>query len=359
LSQSDHPENVKHPILLDKSGHLVQLLLRKAHLVSLHGGPQLTLFHLKQEYWIPGARNIARQYIRNCTICARFTSKPPVQIMGDLPEERITPSKPFTNTGLDFGGPFLTKVGATSKKLEKSYMALFVCFGTKAVHLEAVSALTTAACLAALRRFISRRGCPTTIFSDNGTNFIGARNELAALSKLLDTDKNQQSLSNFASSMGIQWVTIPPRAPHFGGLWEAAIKSAKYHLRRIVGNTSLTFEELTTILAQVEAVLNSRPLNAMSSDPNDLSVMTPGHFLVGEPLTALPEAKLPTLEVSRLKRWQLVQHLTRTFWKRWHLEYLGSLQERKKWKKTGEPLSIGQLVLIAEDNAPPLHWVMG
>lgn len=164
----------------------------------------------------------------------------------------------------------------------------------KAVHLEAVSDLTSEAFIATLRRFVARHGSPTLIWSDNGTNFVGANREL-------------KEMYDVYSTLGIEWRE---RSPHFGGLWEAAVKSAKTHLCRVVGDVKLTFEELSTVLTQIEACLNSRPLVPVNvPDEDGIEVLTPGHFLIGRPLCALPDPSFSLCSVSLLKRWDLCQSL--------------------------------------------------
>ena len=196
-------------------------------------------------------------------------------------------------------------------------MAIFVCFCTKAVHIEVVSDLTTEAFLAALKRFVSRRGLPDSIHSDNGTNFVGAKNDLQELYKFLSSSDVQASVHSFLLSNRVSWHTIPQRAPHFGGLWEAAVKSAKHHLKRVIGQQKLSYEEFSTITAQVEACLNSRPLGGLTShSPDGISPLTPGHLLVGRPLQAYPETTI-TQDPSLFKKWNLCQALTQHFWKRW------------------------------------------
>ena len=257
LAQSDYLTDMNIPILVDKQGVIPRLICLQFHLRTLHGGPTLTLATIRQQYWIISRRRLVRSQIKECFRCLRFTGQPLKPVMGDLPQEQIEESRPFTR-GLDFGGPLMIKT--TPKKTEKVYIASFVCFATQATHIELVSALTKEACIAALRRFIARRGVPSCIFSDNGTNFVGARNELAELGRLLSSTATKDTIKHFAAEAGMTWANIPPRIPHFGGLWEAAIRSTKKHLRRIVGTTILSFEELYTILTQIEAMLNSRPL---------------------------------------------------------------------------------------------------
>ncbi|CAG7727733.1 unnamed protein product [Allacma fusca] len=165
------------------------------------------------------------------------------------------------------------------------------------------------------------------MFSDQGTNFVGAERELRSLVDLSRSPK----VKKFWQDEGMQWEFNPPSAPHFGGLWEAGVKSTKYHLRRVLGEAFLSFEEMSTVLAQVEGCLNSRPIGEISSDPNDYNVLTPGHFLAGKSLVALPDQNLEEVPVNRLNRWQKIQQMVQQFWKRWVDEYLTRLQTRPKW----------------------------
>jgi hypothetical protein len=144
-----------------------------------------------------------------------------------------------------------------------------------------------------------------------------------------------------------------------GGLWESAVKSAKHHLKRVAGNALFSFEEMQTLLTQIEACLNSRPLTPLSSDPNDLNPLTPGHFLTGAPLNAIPEQDTTFTATNRLSRWQRVSQAQQHFWKRWSKEYLGHLQHRRKWKRSTPDVTIDDLVIIREDNTPPVTWRMG
>jgi hypothetical protein len=226
---------------------------------------------------------------------------------------------------------------------------------TKAIHLELVGNLTSESFLAALKRFISRRGHVTDLFSDNATNFKGAAKELCNFFKSV----NFQNVTDALTPCNISWHFIPPRSPTFGGLWEANVKSVKRHFKRVVGDTSLNFEEMYTLLARIEACFNSRPLCPASNDPNDLLVLTPGHFLVGEPLMAPVEPNLLLLPKNRLSRWQYIEQVRQHFWTRWRKEYLTSLQQRSKWNRPPATIQPGSMVLINEDNLPPQQWLLG
>ena len=254
-------------------------------------------------------------------------------MLGRLPIERVTPDLVFDKVGVDYAGPIYVKYGFVRKPtLVKVYICVFVSLSVKAVHLELVSDLTTEAFIASLRRFVSRRGKPSLMWSDHGTNFVGAARELKEYVEFLKLQKTQGVISDFCSSQGIVWNFIPERAPHFGGLWEAAVKSVKKHLKRVLADAKLTFEELMTVLTQVEACLNSRPLVPLPSDDDGIEALTPGHFLIGRPLESLPDPSFSYRSLSLLRRWHLCQALVRHFWKRWSSEYLMSLRRLSKWR---------------------------
>ncbi|GFW47255.1 integrase catalytic domain-containing protein [Trichonephila clavipes] len=162
--------------------------------------------------------------------------------MGNLPKERLITDYPFNCSGVDFSGPFFIKnKGQRKGNLFKVYICIFVCFVFKAVHIELVSDLTSQAFRAALKRFMARRGKCAKLFSDNGKNFVGASNEIKKLLEIVR--KPDEKLANYLAAEGIEWKFIPARSPNFGGLWKAAIKSCKYHLKRVVNGINLTYEE--------------------------------------------------------------------------------------------------------------------
>lgn len=352
LRHSILPDEQKHQIMLPKNHHLTDLIIKHYHEKGLHAGTQATLTLIRQKYWFKSGRDKVRKIIFFCITCFRHKSSTASQIMGNLPKERVIPSRPFQNIGLDFAGPITTKPNVPRSKVTlKSYIALFICFSTKAVHLEIVSDLSTKAFLASLRRFIARRSKPANIFCDNATNFKGCKNLLKTQLEICKSE----SIQNYSAEEGIKWNFIPPLGPHHGGLWESNIKSTKTHLLKITKAAILNFEELYTLIVQIEACLNSRPLTPLSSDPTDLEPLTPGHFLIGGPLLSLPDPIAQT-SMSLVSRWNLVQSMQQQFWTRWSSDYLNELQRRSKWTVTKPNLQIAQLVVLKDSSQPPMKW---
>jgi len=222
--------------------------------------------------------------------------------MGLLPTVRTTPNPPFAKAGIDFAGPFTLRMGYIRKPvLIKTYACVFICLVTCAIHIELCSSLDTEEFLEAFKRFCARRGCPMDVYSDNGTNFVGARNEIQDIQHLLNSSK--QSISSICTQQNIEWHFIPPRTPHFGGVWEAGVMSMKLQLRKLVAPHPLQFDKLVTVLADVESILNSRPLTSLNSTELDSDlVLTPGHFLIGRPIRTPPMRSASKAKISHLRR---------------------------------------------------------
>lgn len=349
----------KHPIILATHHPLTRLIMHFYHKNLLHAGPQLLISAIREKFWPLRARNLARKIVHECIQC--FKCKPTAleQVMGDLPPERVTPTFPFSNTGIDLCGPLFYRTGQRKSKPVKCYVTIFVCMTTKAVHIELVADLSSAAFLATLKRFVARRGKPSIIECDNAKNFRGADRMLKELHQQFKEQQFQHAVSSYCGSQGITFKFIPPRSPHFGGLWESAVKSFKGHLKATIGAAVLHKDDLETIIVQIESCLNSRPLTPLSSDPDDLEIITPGHFLIHRPLAAIPEPSYEELPANRLDRYQQTQEYLRRIWKRWSTDYLSGLQPRTKWTTLRDNIAIGTMVLLKEDNQPPLKWCYG
>lgn len=353
LQNSSLSDDQKHPILLSKSSHLSLLVARHWHAATCHAGPRLITSLIIRTFWIMSIRVVIRKVRSQCVVCVRIAAQTPEPLMANLPSTRVQSCRPFCRVGVDFAGPLTMRENKLRKARQyKVYICVFVCMSVKAVHLEVVTELSTAAFLAAFDRFVARRGLPQDIFSDCGTNFVGAAREI----RLLLVDSKNQELVTAHSPCN--WHFNPPGAPHFGGLWEAAVKSMKSSLVRVLGTHNPTYEELSTVLCRIEAVLNSRPMTPMTSSPLDLDYLTPGHFLIGQPLLAVPDRAVSE-EQHVATRWKLLHQCHQAFWRRWSAEYLSSLQTRTKWCVDRPNIEVGNMVVVKDSQSPPLQWRIG
>ncbi|XP_075151102.1 uncharacterized protein LOC142225212 [Haematobia irritans] len=358
ISNSELLSEIQHPIILPKKHEVTILILKEEHIKNLHPGVSTLFVIVRQTYWIMGARNLIRQLTHKCLKCFRHARHITQQRMADLPKVRVRQAFPFQNTGCDYAGPITLRIhSGRNSKTSKGYICLFVCMVTSAIHLELVTDLSTEGFLAALRRFISRRGKCSNIYSDNGKNFVGAKRKLNDMFRQLQADDHNQIVTETLAKEGINWIFIPPYSPHWGGIWESGVRSVKLHIRRVIGTAILTFEQMHTLLAQVEAVINSRPLGFASD--TDTNYLSPSHFLIGRPTTMVPEGNLIELPTNRLDYWQQVQCMYQGFWRRWSREYLTSLQQRPKWRDVQPNIKIDDIVLMKEDNTPPAMWITG
>lgn len=359
----------RNPIILPKRCHVTRLIITQQHLMLMHGGLKLLLSSLCQQYYIVNSIREIKSVIHKCISCCRHKALASQQLMGSLPNERITPSRAFEKVGLDYCGPFEIKQSSLRRTIvSKGYVAVFVCFASKAVSMEVVSDMSTDTFLAALKRFVSRRGNPTHIYCDNASTFHGANRKLKdlsdqqhkanALGNEMKPDDFQSAVNNYALQRNIQFHFIPKYSPNHGGLWEAAVKAAKFHLKRILPRT-FTYEQFNTIIIEIEGILNSRPLTPLSHDTSDFSYLTPGHFIIGAPITSFPHPDITEVPSNRLRFWRSCEQVRQHFWKAWSKDYLSNLNQRTKWQKTFPNLKVGMLVLLREINSPPLAWPMG
>ncbi|KRZ98102.1 hypothetical protein T08_16093 [Trichinella sp. T8] len=360
LQNSDLPEHTKHPILLPDKHPTTTAIIRRCHLRQLHGGCEFTLATLRQRYWILKGRREVKKVIHACPSCKRIESRPFVAKMAPLPSDRTRITRPFENTGLDIAGPFFTRQG---KKVNKNYICLFTCMSTRAVHLEVVSEMTAPRLLQALRRFIARRGKPHILQSDYFKSFKQLDKDLWQLVSTEMIDNIVRELT----SHHIQWNFITERAPWMGGYWERLIRFMKTSLKKVLQNSMLDDEEFRTIISEVEARMNSRPLTYNAYNPNKPEVLTPYHFLTGTHYTDIPEVTkdedewVPKIQSTShlMKNWNLRQRLIAQWWKRWKAEYVTNLNVRQKWYNSGNAPNIGDIVLVGENNVPRRNWKLG
>ena len=271
--------------------------------------------------------------------------------MADLPQCRAAINEPpFSHCGVDLFGPVLVKQG---RKRLKRWVCLFTCLTVRCVHLEVVEDCETDSFINALRRFTNRRGCPTKMYSDNGTNFKGASSELKEFVQRMD----QKKIVDFATTSMIEWSFNPPKAPHMGGAWERLVRSIKEVMYGLLKNHVLTDSQLLTLLTEAESIVNCRPLTYLSDDPESLGALTPNHILLGRHKNWTSIANISEHDVYSRKKYKQVQALTAHFWKRWKTEYLPTLTTRPRgWRENVVQFKEGDLVLVHDDNTKRGMW---
>ncbi|UYV84822.1 hypothetical protein LAZ67_X003634 [Cordylochernes scorpioides] len=333
--------NFRMPILLPSDHFLVSLLIRWNHETHGHAGLQTLLGILRENYWILRSRKTVKKIINQCIRCKRFTATPATVESTSLPEDRVRDAAVFKIVGVDLTGHLILK----NKK--KAWIVIFTCAVYRGVHLELVTSLSMEAFLQAFRRFIARRGRPLIVYSDNGTNFKGMANALKKIdfSRL----KCDPSLKN------ITWKFIPPGAPWWGGWWERLIGMMKQLLFRILGQTSLGYEELSTVMCDVESLMNTRPLTYLTEESEDLVPLTPSLFLHEVREVGVPDLDL--IDNQTLSRkYQYIKRVREDLRERFRIEYFGFLRQETRRLKTTIPFKVGDMVLIGQESLKRLHW---
>lgn len=336
-----------NPIVLPSANHpLVDRLIMDMHCSNCHAGSQILQSILRQQFWILGGKKTIRSVLNKCVKCKRFMAKKLEVEPTPLPETRVRDTKVFEVTGVDLAGPLFIK--GDDKSTKKVWVCLFTCAVYRAVRMELVSSLSTDSFLQAFKRFCSRHGRPKIVYSDNGTNFVG----FVSASHKLDWN----AISQYTTARKIEWRFNPPSSPWWGGWWERLIGILKGLLRRVLGRSSVSYEDMLTLLCDCEAVINSRPLTYLSDDSSDLAAITPAMFLFDLEEVGVPEYDLMTIDFKhRLKyRCDLKKQLRQRF----KVEYLGQLR-LFSCKKKEHTSNVGDIVLIGDDNTKRLDWPIG
>ena len=351
-------EVVKHPAILPDKAIATKRLVRYHHQKVQHSGRTTTVGEVRQSgFWVVNVNSCVRNIIYHCVPCRSFRGKLAEQKMADLPDYRTTPEGPFVLVGLDMFGPFLVK---EKRSQVKRYVALYTCLSSRAVHLETTKDMSTDSFIQSLRRFMARRGAVKSIRSDNGTNFVGADNELLQGWKDMDHDK----IRGFLLEKRCDWITWernPPAASHMGGVWERQIRTIRGVLTSLLHEHSarLDDEALRTLLCEAECIVNSRPLTVENLCDADSEVLTPNHLLtMKSKLVLAPPGVFQKSDVYCRKRWKAVQYLANQFWSRWKKEFLVTLQQRNKWQCEKRNFQVGDVVLLKEENCPRNQWPM-
>ena len=348
-------EDERSPIILPKKSRFAYLLIVKAHEELKHSGVNAIMASLRRRFWIVSMRQLVKTIIHTCIVCKRIFSKALSEMEAPLPSDRLNASRAFQITGVDFAGPLYAK-----DCKNKLYIALFTCAVVRAVHLEITPSLSTEDFLNAFRRFVSRRGVPKVVYSDNAKTFKRSAMEIDLLNRISEFPR----FNDFITEHKIVWKNIVERAPWWGGFWERLVRSVKNCLKLSLGKLLVSFDELQTTIVEVEAILNSRPLTYIDDDPKSPLPLTPNSFLLdaGSLWTSIvSDYELKKIWDSKdiYSLWKNRQKLKIIFWKRWKTDYLYQLRSAFHFKGVSSGrIKIGDVYLI-NDNCPRLTWKMG
>jgi hypothetical protein len=350
LKRSTLPEDAKHQFILPKDHHITSLIIRHFHQISGHSGREYVLSLLRSRYWIVHANRTVRKILSSCVDCRKRQSAPGEQKMSDLPKDRVSPGKPpFSYVGVDFFGPLYVKRG---RCLVKRYGCIFTCLTIRAIHIEITHSLDTSSFLNCLRRFIARRGRPTEIRSDNGGNLVSGAKEI----RQCISNWNQDRIHDSLLQDNIMWIFNPPTGSHHGGVWERCIRTVRKIMMALISQQTLDDEGLSTLMCEVESIVNGRPITTVSSDPRDAEPLTPNHLLLLRSSVELPMDHFVKADLYARKRWRQIQYMADQFWRRWTREYLPSLQQRSKWVTHRRNFAVGDIVLVVDDQSPRNAW---
>ncbi|XP_071138614.1 uncharacterized protein [Mytilus edulis] len=340
-------ESTKYPLLLPTHHSLTSLIVMDAHTKTLHAGLNSTIAYIQQNYWIPRIRQCVKSQIRKCVQCIKISGMPySAPDPPPLPKDRVNYDYPFSVTGVDFTGALYTK--GKHNELSKTYICLFTCAATRAIHLEIVTDLTEESFMLAFKRFVARRSTPRIMLSDNATTFKAAAEKITRSSK---DNRIQEKLAD----QGTEWKFIPNRAPWFGGFWERLIGLTKKSIKAILGKSCVSTEMLNTIVIEIEGTLNNRPITHISTDIKDPEPLTPAHLLYGRRLDNQSEQHIDSatsedLHVKLNKNLQRNNELINHFRSRWKHEYLTSLREFHRTSGRNEQtIQIGDIVQVHND----------
>ncbi|XP_017465625.1 PREDICTED: uncharacterized protein LOC108358682 [Rhagoletis zephyria] len=347
-------DSIKNPIILPKNHKITQLLINWYHRKYKHVNHDTVVNEIYQKFHIPSLRRALRTVRYDCQHCKLRKAKPLPPKMGPLPEARLAPyTRPFSYVGIDFFGPFLVTIG---RRAEKRYGVLFTCMTFRAIHVEIAHSLSMNSCVMVVRNFISRRGTPVHMFSDNGTNFVATEKELREAFRQLDIGALQMQFT----CVETKWTFIPPASPHMGGAWERMIRTFKDVLYQVLTpETKLSDEKLYNLFVEVESIMNSRPLTYLSLETAEQEALTPNHFLLGSSSGLKPPGLFSSSDQYVRRSWRHSQYLADRFWKRWVTEVLPTLTRRAKWYDEVKPIRKGDVVIIVDPNLPRYTWPKG
>lgn len=363
LQQSSLGSYQKHPIILPGKSHISTLIVRYYHQSVRHQGRHLTEGAVRSGgYWITGVKRLISSILHSCVQCRKLRGKEEVQLMSDLPADRLEHTPPFTNVGVDAFGPWTITTRRTrgGSANSKRWAILFTCLTTRAIHIELVEEMSSSAFINALKRFEALRGKVKLYRSDRGTNFVGATDSL----KIDAVNVEEKKIVDHLYQTGTKWIFNAPHSSHMGGVWERLIRICRKILESMLAETpykTLTHEVLSTFMAEVCAIVNNRPIVNVSTDPENPFILSPATILTQKVGIDHVEDSVGEIDTKDLLKteWKRVSALSEIFWNRWKKEYLHTLQERRKWCCAKPNLTEGDVVLLKDRSVCRTQWPYG
>ena len=352
-SWEEHTYNRKNPILLKSDCYLAKLYAQHIH-DTCHLGISSVAVKVQSKFWVIGLRRLLKSIQFKCVVCRKLRSEVQQQIMGLVPNERLSPAPAWSYTSVDLFGPYSIRGETNKRSRSRGYGVIFTCMLTRAVHLDLATDYSTDGFILVLRRFISNRGCPIKMWSDRGSQLKAADKEVRQIISGLD----EKAIIEFGSSKTFDWTFTTPNAPWQNACAESLIKSVKKVLKFVIGEQILSFSEMLTVLFETADLVNSRPIGRHPTSVEDGVYIAPNDVLLGRSTKEIPNTNFETSS-NLCVRQRFCQKIVNAFWKKWTRDFFPSLIVRQKWHTSRRNVKVGDIVIVQDANQMRGKWKLG
>ena len=373
LSNANIEDHAKCPILLPKTAELTKLIIRHYHVLTHHGGLNVTLSAIREQFWIPCGRTQVKNVLRSCVTCLRQTGRTvKLPERPALPSFRVNDMRAFSAVGIDFSGHLMVR-DSPKETVRKVYFCIFACCTTRNINVELVDSMSTESFLLAFRAHCADFSIPNLVICDNAPTFKKSANEIHHLLSLVWSSEVSTFFGTYRVDLiakdTVEFRNIPVKAPWWGGFYERCVGLVKLSLKKTLGRACISSNELRVLLKEIRSTLNDRPITYVSSDDSDLGVkpLSPSLLLYGHRIRSLPHAPFNSSVsvdsdhkfLSRCARQRAL--LYESFVKRFQAEYFSALRERHSYQtnihqNNDARLRVGDVCLISDSDKPRTLW---
>ena len=336
------PDNRPH-ILMPHDHPFTHLLMKESHEHSGHRGRDATVAKFRTRFWTSHATKISKSVCSRCQKCKLTKARQMEQIMGQMPPDRLIPSPPFSSVMVDLFGPYAVRGEVQKRVSGKAWGVIFTDLCCRAVHIEITFGFDTQSFMLAFSRFVALRGCPSVIYSDPGSQLVGASAEITQAWRALDKETLQQRGAEF----GMEWRFGPTDSPWYQGAVESLVKSVKKAIDHSIKGSRLSVPELLTAFTQIADLLKDGPLGVKPGLDSPLNILTPNSLLLGRSSSRNPGGYEGT--PSLRSRLTLIQRIIDQFWINWTNLYAPTLVHQSKWLNDQRDLQVGDVVIVADN----------